>query len=79
MSLPPFDAFLEREMPQSLVSVFCPRHFALQADDQNNPFGHEPEIAHLLDLLILDCIQGVTYPRPIREASDRRPVGGHFG
>ena len=31
------------------------------------------------ELLILDCIQGVTYPRPIREASDRRPVGGHFG
>ncbi len=31
------------------------------------------------DLLILDCIQGVTYPRPVRQASDRRSVGGHLG
>ena len=54
MSLPPFDAFLEREKPQSLLSVFRSRHFALQGDDPNNPFGHEPELAHLLDLLMPD-------------------------
>ena len=34
--------------------------------------------AHFM-ALILKCIQGVTYPRPVREASDRRQVGGHFG
>ena len=41
----------------------------------------DPRLSRELEaeILILDCIQGVTYPRPIREASDRRPVGGHFG
>lgn len=54
MNLPPFDIFLEGEKPQSLVSAFQSWHFALQADDPNNPSDHKPELTHLLDLLMPD-------------------------
>lgn len=59
-----FDAFLMRAKSEARISTFKPRYpFALergecakllQAPDVNNPFGHEPELAHLLDLLVPD-------------------------
>ena len=62
--LPPFDQFLLQTKPLSRVSKFHPRYpFALdrgpaakelQAPDVNNPFGHEPELAHLLDRHVPD-------------------------
>lgn len=63
-NLPPFDTFLMRERSRARVSDFHPRYpFAvgrgpaagqLRTDDPNSPFGHEPELAHLLDRLVPD-------------------------
>jgi FkbM family methyltransferase len=63
-TLPPFDAMLMRQRSKSRLSDFHPRYpFAvergslasqLQATDPNNRYGHEPELAHLIDLLIPD-------------------------
>ena len=60
----PFDAVLMRGKASSRLSRFYPRYpFALERgprakelfnSDPNNPFGHEPELAHLLDLLVPD-------------------------
>jgi len=64
VDLPPFDRFLAETKPRARRSRFHPRYpFALdrgpvarelQAPDPNNPFGHEPELAHLLDRLVPD-------------------------
>ena len=63
-NLPPFDTVLMRGRPRARLSKFHPRYpFALDrgprareliSSDPNNPFGHEPELAHLLDLLVPD-------------------------
>jgi FkbM family methyltransferase len=60
-NLPPFDTYLYRERPNTRLSTFKPRYpFGLErgvaakafySTDPNSPFGHEPELAHLLDLL----------------------------
>jgi len=60
----PFDTFLIRNRSQARLSRFRPRYpFALErgpaatrllAADENNRFGHEPELAHLIDLLVAD-------------------------
>src|SRR5882762_1573365 len=63
-NLPPFDTVLMRGRPRTRLSKFRPRYpFALERgprarqliiSDPNNPFGHEPELAHLIDLLVPD-------------------------
>src|ERR1700733_4301489 len=63
-NLPPFDTFLFRARPDARISTFRPRYpFALDrgpdaerlhAHDANARFGHEPELAHLIDLLVPD-------------------------
>jgi FkbM family methyltransferase len=63
-TLPPFDTFLMRERAQTRLSKFRPRYpFALErgsaakrllTTDPNSRFGHEPELAHLLDMLMPD-------------------------
>lgn len=59
----PFEAFLMRARPKSLVSTFHPRYPFAQdrgpaADRLVIPgaprYGHEPELAHLIDLLLPD-------------------------
>ena len=60
----PFEAFLLRERANARVSTAHLRYpFALDrgpeakslfVDDPNNPSGHEPELAHLLELLVRD-------------------------
>ena len=64
LGLTPFDAFLMRARSQARLSEFHPRYpFALERGpaakqlhkaDPNSPFGHEPELAHLLDMLLPD-------------------------
>ena len=61
---PPFDRFLARASARALRSTFHPRYpFALdrgplarelQIPDPANPFGHEPELAHLIDRHVPD-------------------------
>lgn len=63
-NLPPFDTYLRRQRPNSRLSTFKPRYpFALDrgeiaqgfvSTDPNSPYGHEPELAHLIDLLAPD-------------------------
>jgi FkbM family methyltransferase len=60
----PFEAFIWRAKSEARISKFHPRYpFALERgpaaqrlhqNDPNNRLGHEPELAHLLDLLVLD-------------------------
>lgn len=62
--LPPFDAFLRRARSKARLSKFHARYpFALergpaavqlQTNDPYAPFGHEPELAHLIDRLVPD-------------------------
>jgi FkbM family methyltransferase len=64
MGLRSFDAFLWRARSGARLSTFHPRYpFGLERGseakrlhilDPNNPCGHEPELAHLLDLLLPD-------------------------
>jgi FkbM family methyltransferase len=64
VDLPPFDKFLAQTKPLARISKFHPRYpfaldrgpaaYELQAPDTNNPFGHEPELAHLLDRHVPD-------------------------
>lgn len=63
-NLPPFDSYLYRERPNTRLSKFKPRYpFGLErgvaakafySTDPNSPYGHEPELAHLLNLLAPD-------------------------
>lgn len=63
-NLPPFDTFLMRARQEARLSKFSPRFpFALERgpaakrlhkSDPNSPFGHEPELAHLIDRLVPD-------------------------
>lgn len=60
----PFEAFIRRAKPEARLSKFSPRYpFALDRgpnaqrlhkNEPDNRLGHEPELAHLLDLLVPD-------------------------
>jgi FkbM family methyltransferase len=64
LGLLPFDAFLMRARPEARLFRFSPRYpFAqdrgpaaksLLTTDPNSRFGHEPELAHLIDRLVPD-------------------------